>query len=133
MAHEKILVVDDDEKILRLINVLLLEREYRVITLNNPKEAIKEIKKFLPQLIIMDIMMPGMYGSELAGLVKKDAEIKDIPIIFLTGLRSDSIDDDDRSKIKVGEDYYTAIAKPFGPEELLCEVRIALKKGTDSI
>ena len=132
MAREKIFVIDDDEKILRLINMLLCEREYRVITLNNPKTAIEEIKKFLPQLIIMDIMMPEMYGSELAGLVKSDAVIKDIPIIFLTGLRSDAIDDEDGSKVKVGEDYYTALAKPFDPEELLCEVRIALTKGADA-
>jgi len=130
MDQKKIFVIDDDERILQFIQRLLEERDYQVKTADKGTGAAKAIKEFLPDLILMDIMLPDIYGSELAASLKKDSKLKDIPIIFLTGLRSDKVDDDDRTKVKVGDYYHTAIAKPFDAEELLCEMRIALDKGS---
>ncbi len=85
MVKKKILIVDDEEGITRMIKLALEQTgHYEVCEENKPMRALTTAWNFEPDLIVLDVMMPGMEGSELARLMKADRRIKDVPIIFLT-------------------------------------------------
>jgi PleD family two-component response regulator len=107
-----ILVVDDEPHIVNLIK-LSLQDDFEVITANSGNEALIKAKNEQPDLITMDIMMPGMSGFEVVDELKKWEDTKEIPVIFLSA--KDKLKDM-YSGMKLGaEDYIT---KPFEPEEL---------------
>src|SRR5574343_46921 len=81
---QKILIVDDEQDILELIRHTLNKEGFEVHVAVNGQQAIEKAKKLLPDLILMDVMMPVMDGMEACRLIKDDASIKDIPIVFLT-------------------------------------------------
>ena len=119
---KKILIVDDEEKIRRLVEVTLMSDDHRVLEAENGKEAIEIAKAEKPELIIMDIMMPGgMDGLEATRLLKNDPETKDCYILILTAMGQQT----DRKKgFEVGADDY--FAKPFSPLDLLKKVEEVL-------
>ena len=85
MNKKKILIVDDEEGITRMIKLALEQTgHYEVCEENKPMRALMTAWNFQPDLIILDVMMPGIEGGELAKLLKADRRIKDVPIIFLT-------------------------------------------------
>ena len=86
MPNKKILTVDDEERIVQLINDILSSKGYDVLTAVSSKEAIRKSKKSSPDLIVMDIMMPDLDGAEAVKLLKEDPSTKDIPILFLSGI-----------------------------------------------
>ena len=86
MAEKKILIVDDDIILLKILEKMLLSADYSVAKAENGKEAIVIAREWNPDLIILDIMMPEMDGGETAEALRADALTKDIPIIFLTSL-----------------------------------------------
>jgi PAS domain S-box-containing protein len=118
----KILVVDDSTANLQLLLNLLTEQGYSVYPASDGGLALEFVQTTLPDLILLDIKMPGMDGYEVCRRLKADARSASIPVIFLSAL------EDERDKVKGfqagGVDYIT---KPFQPEEMLARVRIHLR------
>jgi PAS domain S-box-containing protein len=118
----KILVVDDSTANLKLLVNLLTEQGYTVYPASDGGLALEFVQTTLPDLILLDIKMPGMDGYEVCRRLKADARSAAIPVIFLSAL------EDERDKVKGfqagGVDYIT---KPFQPQEMLARVRIHLR------
>ena len=86
MAKKKILIVDDKKDVLLMLGKRLMAEGYSVLTADNGKDAITIAKSKSPDLIILDVLMPGMDGCEVAERLKDDFRTQNIPIIFLTAL-----------------------------------------------
>lgn len=115
-----ILVVDDELQILRVMRASLPARGYEVRTAQGGKEGLDEMHKQLPDLLILDLMMPEMNGLEVCHRVR---EFSQVPIIVL------SAKGEERSKVAAldaGADDY--VTKPFGMEELLARIRASLRR-----
>jgi len=110
----KVIVVDDEPFILMMIEDKLRKAKIDVIGLRESSRALEVIKKEMPDLIILDWMMPELSGIELCRMIKADAEVKDIPIFMLTAKGQDS---DEQQGIMCGVSRY--ITKPFSPKSLL--------------
>ncbi len=117
----KILVVDDEPEITEIVETFLVEHGFQVQTENVPNKAIERARAFKPDVILLDIMMPGVDGYDICQALKNDPEFANVPIIFLTG--KDRTDDMGRS-FKSGGDMF--IKKPFSCERLLEIVSIVL-------
>ena len=83
-APKRILVVDDRASDSRLIKLFLERKDYVVREVNDSQAALPAAEEFEPNLILLDLMMPGMSGTELAGLFEANPKLKDVPIVFLT-------------------------------------------------
>ena len=119
---EKILIVDDEETNLKLLTKWLGPLGYDIELAFNGKEAVQKSKDFGPDLIVLDIMMPGMDGHEACSLIKADPETKNIPIIMVTALH------DMDSKIKgLSASANDFLSKPIDQTELTIRVRNLLK------
>lgn len=114
MEKKKILIVDDDKVILRTLENILLKEGYYVIPLSLGKEAIKVAKERLPDLIILDIMMPDMDGGDVAFELKNNPLTKNIPIIYQSSLVTKREEDSNSKKDGI---YFTS--KPIDRERLL--------------
>lgn len=123
MANEKILVVDDEEYILELISFNLTNNGYTVLTVNNGIDAVKIAIEEKPNLILLDLMIPGKDGYDVCKEVRSNIEIKNIPIIMLTA-KSEEIDK--ILGLELGADDY--ITKPFSVRELLARVKAVLRR-----
>ena len=117
----RVLIVDDEPEITEIVETFLVEAGYQVAVQNSSAEAIKKAHEFKPDVILLDIMMPGMDGYAICQELKKDSDFASVPIIFLTG--KDRNDDMGRS-FKSGGDMF--IKKPFSCERLLEIVNIVL-------
>ena len=115
----KILVIDDEPDITEIVESFLTEAGYVVGVENSSERALETAKGFDPQVIILDIMMPGTSGYDICQQIKGEPKLSHIPVIFLTG--KDKGDDMGRS-FKSGGDMY--IKKPFSCERLLEIVNI---------
>lgn len=116
-----ILIVDDSLTNLRLLTQILAQRGYEVQPLMNGSQALETARVTLPDLILLDIVMPGMDGYEVCECLKLDAQTRDIPIIFISAL--DETEDKVRAFTVGGVDY---IPKPFQAEEVLARVETHL-------
>jgi DNA-binding response OmpR family regulator len=112
-----ILVVDDDENIVTVVRANLERAGYKVTSAADGTRALNSIAADPPDLLILDIMMPGMSGFEVARALRSDVATRDIPIIMLTARSSDT---DIADAWHVGIDTY--LAKPFAPAELMAFV-----------
>jgi len=120
MAGKKVLVVDDDVKTVELVKLYLNRDGYRVITAYNGNDALKLAREDHPDLIVLDLMLPGMNGLDVCRTLREES---DVPIIMLTALTTD----DDRLKgLDYGADDY--MTKPFSPRELAARVRAVLRR-----
>ena len=122
MAY-KILLVDDEPDILEIISYSLESAGYKIYKANNGLEAIKIAKKIIPDLIIMDLMMPHMNGIDACDAIRKSDNLNDVIITFL------SARGEDFSKIagfEAGADDY--ITKPIKPKVLLSKVKALLRR-----
>ncbi len=117
----KILVIDDEPEITDIIETFLENAGYQVKSENSSVIGIERAKSFLPDLILLDIMMPFMDGYEVCKELKKSEETSKIPVIFLTGKDARS---DEGKSFKVGGDLF--IKKPFSCERLLEIVKVVL-------
>jgi DNA-binding response OmpR family regulator len=118
MSKKKILAVDDEADVLVLLEKRLGASGYEVLKASSGEEAIKIAKTEAPDLIILDILMPGMDGSETAAKLHNDPKTKNIPILFLTCLftkREEHIEGHE-----VGRNLF--VAKPYDPSDLLKEI-----------
>ncbi|MBN2693865.1 response regulator [bacterium] len=117
ISKSKILIVDDIEVNLLILTKILQKDGYNIITTNNGQDAIKLVVEENPDLILLDIMMPGLDGFTTCRTIKTFPQAKDIPIIFISGKRD--TDDIVEGFQAGGVDY---IQKPFYPKELLARV-----------
>ncbi len=117
---KKILVVDDELIIVKMLEKGLSRQGYEVSTANDGVQALHRVRQNRPDLIILDIMMPNMDGTEVAGRLREEEETKAIPIIFLSALW-----DDQKQEKGVGEQagLNVGIAKPFQLDQILAKVR----------
>ena len=123
MANEKILIVDDEEDVLELVRYNLDKNGYKVETATAGEQALTKARAKLPDLIILDLMLPGIDGLEVCKKLKGDTKTQNIPIIMLTakGEESDII-----TGLELGADDY--IAKPFSPKVLIARIRRVLQR-----
>ena len=120
---QKILIVDDEPDILELIEYNLKKEGYHVITATNGQQAVSEAKKHLPDLIILDIMMPKMDGIEACRIMRGMPEFKNTFMVFLTA-RSEEYSE--IAGFNVGADDY--IAKPIKPRALVSRINAILRR-----
>jgi Response regulators consisting of a CheY-like receiver domain and a winged-helix DNA-binding domain len=123
MAKEKILIVDDEEHIIELLKFNLLNAGYEILTANNGIDAVKIAKAEKPNLLLLDLMLPGIDGFDVCKEIKRNNEMKSTSIIMLTakGEELDKI-----LGLELGADDY--ITKPFSVRELLARVKAVLRR-----
>ena len=121
--RKKILVVDDESDIHEMLAEQLSEIGYETIVANDGEEALRKIQLNKPDLVILDVVMPKIDGPTVCAALKEDPKTKNIPIIFLTGLRPK---EDELRGVEIGG--YPVFAKPFNFEELLGTVREMINK-----
>ncbi len=129
-CKQSILVVDDSEVNAALLKELLTSRGYPTVAVQNAAAAEAEIRREPPDLILLDVIMPGKTGYELCRELKEDSKTRLIPIVMITGLT----DREDRLKgIEAGADDF--LTKPISSEELFARVNslLKLKEFTDEL
>lgn len=125
MSHEKVLVVDDEEHIQELIRFNLENNSLKVICSGNGIEALNLIKSEKPDIVLLDLMLPGMDGYEVIKEIRRNNEISSTPVIMLTA-KSEELDK--IIGLELGADDY--ITKPFSVRELLARVKAVLRRTT---
>ncbi len=120
----RVLVIDDEPDITNIVREFLEAANYEVVCLNSTKHWFDQLSAFQPDLILLDITMPGEDGYAVCSQLKADPSTADIPVVFLTG--KDKDEDQGRS-FKSGADMF--IKKPFSGDRLLGIVQIVLASG----
>jgi two-component system alkaline phosphatase synthesis response regulator PhoP len=125
MAKEHIMVVEDEEDILELLRYNLAREGYRVTAFTSGEEGVHLARSSVPDLILLDLMLPGMDGLEVCRQLKQSTMTQQVPIIMLTakGEEADMV-----TGLELGADDY--ITKPFSPRVLLARVRAVLRRRT---
>jgi putative two-component system response regulator len=121
MAAERILIVDDDEDVLLIVQTILDNAGYTAVLARNGREAVEKAIDGQPDLILLDVMMPGMDGYEVCRRLKRDPRTMGIPVIFLTA-KSD-VGDEEKGLELGAADY---IAKPISPPIVMARLKIHL-------
>ena len=122
----KILIVDDEPDVADLVAYHLRAKGYQVETVNDPTVSIGAARSFLPDLLILDIMMPDLNGMQICRIIRADPRLQQVPIIFLTA----KAEENDRiSGFETGCDDY--ICKPFSTKELVLRVQSILRRVSD--
>jgi len=119
-GNKTVLVVDDEPRIIEAVSMNLELEGYQVCSASNGYEALKRLTKDLPDLVILDVMMPEMDGFETLNKIR---EVSTVPVIMLT-VRGEEIDK--VRGLNLGADDY--VTKPFSPKELVSRVRAALRR-----
>ncbi len=118
--HKYIMVVDDEQAVLRLLNRTLEPEGYGVILADNGSSALELLEECRPDLVILDIMMPGLDGFQVLDLIRQRSNI---PVIMLTARGEVTTL---RDALSLGADDY--VKKPFGTRELLARIRAKLRR-----
>jgi len=126
MAKVNILIVEDDRDILNLLAYNFRNGGYEVMTCEAGSEAVNLAKEHLPDLVLLDLMIPGMDGLEVCRELKRSATTRHIPVIMLTA-RGEEVDR--IVGLELGADDY--VVKPFSPRELMLRVRAVLRRSLD--
>jgi two-component system phosphate regulon response regulator PhoB len=127
MAKEKILVVDDEEDILQLVRYNLEREGYTTICVETGEQALQEAFSAIPDLVVLDLMLPGVDGLEVCKTLKNDPKTARIPIVMLTARSEDA---DIVTGLELGADDY--MTKPFSPRVLLARVKAVLRRARTS-
>jgi len=125
---KKVLAVDDQPQIVRLIQVNLQKAAYEVIPAYDGEEALQKIREHRPDLVILDVIMPKRDGFEVLRTIKADPETARIPVIMLTVKAQDA---DIFEGLKEGAELY--LPKPFHPNELVTLVRRVLESPKEPV
>lgn len=125
MENKKVLVVDDEEKVADLIVKSLELKGFAVMRALSGREAVSKAKMFLPDLILLDIILPDMDGSEVVQKLRKNNDTRSIAIIFLSGIVTREEGGAD-SEVQVGGEPYPALPKPFTIQQLLDKIQQVL-------
>jgi len=120
MSAGKILVVDDEPQIRRVMRVILAGENYEIVEARSGEAALLRFREFLPDLVLLDLNMPGMSGLETCRAIR---DTSDVPIIVLTVRHEE---EEKVEALDAGADDY--VTKPFGKRELLARIRAALRR-----
>ena len=120
MAPKRVLLVDDDQSIIEVQKMYFEKEGYQVATCMQGDKAVAAFESFNPDIIILDLMLPGMDGNDICREIRK---VSDVPIIMLTA-RTDTLDK--IIGLELGADDY--VPKPFEPKELLARVKAVLRR-----
>ncbi|HIJ78770.1 MAG: response regulator transcription factor [Desulfobulbaceae bacterium] len=123
MGKEHIIIIEDDENIQQLVGYNLAKAGFTVSYADNGEQGLALIRSEKPNLVVLDIMLPGLNGLELCKAVRQDPAIKSTPILMLTAKSEES---DVAAGLDIGADDY--ITKPFSPKILLSRVKAALRR-----
>lgn len=123
MAREHILVVDDEEDLLELIKYNLSREGFRVTCVATGEEAVRVAKRELPELVVLDLLLPSVDGLEVCRQLKMDGRTRHIPVVMLTAKSEET---DVVTGLEVGADDY--MTKPFSPRVLIARVKTVLRR-----
>jgi two-component system phosphate regulon response regulator PhoB len=125
MSKPKILVVEDDRDILQLLTYNLRAAGFEISTSQDGYDALALIKQQLPDIVLLDLLLPGLDGLEICKELKRSSETKSIPVIMLTA-RGEEVDR--VVGLELGADDY--VVKPFSPRELILRIKAVLRRAT---
>jgi two-component system phosphate regulon response regulator PhoB len=125
MAHERILVVEDEEEILELLRYNLEKQGFRVACASTGEQALKMARSDVPELVVLDLMLPGVDGMEVCRNLKRDPATQAVPIVMLTAKGGEA---DVVAGLEIGADDY--VTKPFSPRVLIARIRAVLRRMT---
>jgi len=123
MPSESILVVDDEEEIQQLMDYTLSKEGYRVRCVGSGEEALTEVRRSLPDVVVLDLMLPGMDGLEVCRRLRREPESSQVPIVILSAKGEEA---DIVVGLELGADDY--ITKPFSSRVLLARIRAVLRR-----
>jgi two-component system, OmpR family, alkaline phosphatase synthesis response regulator PhoP len=123
---EKILIVDDEKDIIKMLDYNLKKEGFRVVAADDGEEALDMAQREHPDLVLLDLMLPGMDGLEVCKGLKKESKTALIPIIMLTAKSQES---DKVVGLELGADDY--VTKPFSPRELIARVKAVLRRSKE--
>jgi two-component system, OmpR family, alkaline phosphatase synthesis response regulator PhoP len=123
MSHEKILIVEDEEEIRELVAYNLVKQGYRAICAETGEQGLRLVHSEAPDLIVLDLMLPGVDGLEVCRTLKRDPETAAIPLVMLTAKGEES---DIVTGLELGADDY--LTKPFSPRVLTARIRAVLRR-----
>ena len=128
MNKQRVLVVDDDHEVVRLMRAYLERAGYEVLVAHEGETAVYTLRREKPELVLLDLMLPGRDGMEITRLVRSDPQLAHIPIIMLTA----RVDDTDKIVgLEMGADDY--ITKPYNPREVVARVRARLRNHVETV
>lgn len=119
----KILLVEDEVSIIELVTLMLERKGYEVFSVIEGSEVIDRIRKVLPDVVILDIMIPKLNGFEVCGQIKADEKLKDIPVLILSSLVQKA---EIEKGIRAGVDLY--MTKPFQNKDLMDNIEKLIRK-----
>jgi len=120
MPEKSILVVEDEPSIAEVVSLYLRQAGYQVLSVGDGRTALERLEKHIPDLVVMDLMLPGIDGLSLTRWLR---ERSNVPIIMLTSRREEM---DRIAGLEMGADDY--VVKPFSPQELVSRVRAVLRR-----
>ena len=123
MAHKKILVVEDEPDIRKLVNYNLSQEHFQILEAEEGEKALKIVQRDRPDLVILDLMLPGLSGLEFCKILRDRAETASVPILMLTAKAGEA---DRVVGLEMGADDY--LTKPFSPRELVARVKAIIRR-----
>jgi len=123
MASQSILVVEDEPDIRKLVQYNLAQERFKVLEAEDGEQALKILQREKPNLVILDLMLPGLSGLELCKLLRDRPQTAQLPILMLTAKAGEA---DKVVGLEMGADDY--LAKPFSPREMVARVRAILRR-----
>lgn len=120
---QKILVVEDEPDISKLVSYNLSQEHFKVLTAEDGEQALKLIQREKPNLVVLDLMLPGLSGMEVCKILRQRPETAKLPILMLTAKAGEA---DRVVGLEMGADDY--LAKPFSPREMVARVRAILRR-----
>lgn len=127
MSGKRILVVEDEKDILELIRYNLTKNGYQVLAAVSGEEALRLVRQNSPDLVVLDLMLPGIDGLDVCRDLKSDSQTAPIPIIMVTAKGDEA---DVVTGLELGAHDY--VCKPFSPRVLVARIRACLRRGRDS-
>jgi two-component system phosphate regulon response regulator PhoB len=124
MGREKIIIIEDEADILEVIQYNLSREGFKIITSRNGEDGLAKVRKESPDLVLLDLMLPGIDGIEICRQLKQDPVTRAIPVVMVTAKGEES---DIVLGLGMGADDY--ITKPFSPKELVARVHAVLRRG----
>ena len=122
-GNEKILVVEDEPDIAKLVSYNLAQERFRVVTADDGEQALRIIEREKPDLVVLDLMLPGLSGIELCKILRGRPDMAKLPVLMLTAKAGEA---DRVLGLELGADDY--LVKPFSPREMVARVRAILRR-----